>query len=299
MAGLCRLKLAAPLLLHLRRITLSRSFGAAAAAQPQFNVDYHPESEYEPLRGSAAAPMVDSEGSAPSRGVQWVFIGNPGAKKHVYAGKLSKLLQVPHISIASLVRQDLHPRSSLYEQIANAVNNGKLVPENVIFGLLSERLEAGYYRGECGFILDGIPRSVSQAEILDQLAVIDLVVNFKCADDFFVKDRECGISSHCNECCSTNNSDSVTLDIPTRPVQAKIAKSVTTSKEGAWKGTVRVYLEQIKPLEDYYRKQKKLLNFQVGNAPGETWKGLLAALHLKHVDAKHSSQKLTAGFTRH
>ncbi|RVW52643.1 hypothetical protein VitviT2T_025700 [Vitis vinifera] len=299
MAGLCRLKLAAPLLLHLRRLTLSRSFGAAAAAQPQFNVDYHPESEYEPLRGSAAAPMVDSEGSAPSRGVQWVFIGNPGAKKHVYAGKLSKLLQVPHISIASLVRQDLHPRSSLYEQIANAVNNGKLVPENVIFGLLSERLEAGYYRGECGFILDGIPRSVSQAEILDQLAVIDLVVNFKCADDFFVEDRESGISSHCNECCSTNNSDSVTLDIPTRPVQAKIAKSVTTSKEGAWKGTVRVYLEQIKPLEDYYRKQKKLLNFQVGNAPGETWKGLLAALHLKHVDAKHSSQKLTAGFTSH
>uniref|UniRef100_F6GST4 adenylate kinase n=1 Tax=Vitis vinifera TaxID=29760 RepID=F6GST4_VITVI len=270
MAGLCRLKLAAPLLLHLRRLTLSRSFGAAAAAQPQFNVDYHPESEYEPLRGSAAAPMVDSEGSAPSRGVQWVFIGNPGAKKHVYAGKLSKLLQVPHISIASLVRQDLHPRSSLYEQIANAVNNGKLVPENVIFGLLSERLEAGYYRGECGFILDGIPRSVSQAEILDQLAVIDLVVNFKCADDFFVEDRESGISSH-----------------------------FTTSKEGAWKGTVRVYLEQIKPLEDYYRKQKKLLNFQVGNAPGETWKGLLAALHLKHVDAKHSSQKLTAGFTSH
>lgn len=299
MAGLCRLKLGAPLLLHLRRLTLSRSFGAAAAAQPQFKVDYHPESEYEPLRGSATAPMVDSEGSAPSRGVQWVFIGNPGAKKHVYAGKLSKLLQVPHISIASLVRQDLHPRSSLYEQIANAMNNGKLVPENVIFGLLSERLEAGYYRGECGFILDGIPRSVSQAEILDQLAVIDLVVNFKCADDFFVEDRESGISSHCNECCSTNNSDSVTLDIPTRPVQAKIAKSVTTSKEGAWKGTVRVYLEQINPLEDYYRKQKKLLNFQVGNAPGETWKGLLAALHLKHVDAKHSSQKLTAGFTSH
>lgn len=118
MAGLCRLKLAAPLLLHLRRITLSRSFGAAAAAQPQFNVDYHPESEYEPLRGSATAPMVDSEGSAPSRGVQWVFIGNPGANKHVYAGKLSKLLQVPHISIASLVRQDLHPRSSLYEQVS-------------------------------------------------------------------------------------------------------------------------------------------------------------------------------------
>lgn len=48
-------------------------------------------------------------------------------------------------------------------QIANAVNEGRLVPEDVIFGLLSKRLEEGYYRGETGFILDGIPRTRIQA----------------------------------------------------------------------------------------------------------------------------------------
>lgn len=48
-------------------------------------------------------------------------------------------------------------------QIANAVNQGKLVPEDVIFGLLSKRLEEGYCRGESGFILDGIPRTRVQA----------------------------------------------------------------------------------------------------------------------------------------
>lgn len=48
-------------------------------------------------------------------------------------------------------------------QIADAVNQGKLVPEDIIFGLLSKRLEEGHYRGETGFILDGIPRTRIQA----------------------------------------------------------------------------------------------------------------------------------------
>lgn len=47
-------------------------------------------------------------------------------------------------------------------------------------------------------------------------------------------------------------------------------------------------------LEDYYRKQKKLLDFHVAGAPGETWQGLLAALQLQHINAVSSSQKLTA-----
>ncbi|KAB1217344.1 adenylate kinase [Morella rubra] len=53
-------------------------------------------------------------------------------------------------------------------------------------------LDDGYYQGEIGFILDGIPRSPIQAEILDELAEIDLVVNFKCADDFLMRDQERG-----------------------------------------------------------------------------------------------------------
>ena len=50
-----------------------------------------------------------------------------------------------------------------YQQIANSVNEGKLVPEDIIFGLLTKRLEEGYNKGETGFILDGIPRTSMQA----------------------------------------------------------------------------------------------------------------------------------------
>lgn len=56
-----------------------------------------------------------------------------------------------------------------------------------------------------------------------------------------------------------------------------------------------VFFRQRKPLEDYYRKQKKLLEFQVGSAPGESWQGLLAALHLPHFNAGYSPCKLTTG----
>lgn len=56
-------------------------------------------------------------------------------------------------------------------KIAEAVNQGKLVPEDVIFGLLSKRLEEGYCRGESGFILDGIPRSKIQAVSIASLSV--------------------------------------------------------------------------------------------------------------------------------
>jgi adenylate kinase len=118
MIGLSRLTTvtASPPLYRLARLALSRFYSgcASAAAQPQSDYYYGAESE----RLAAAAAMADSEGSVPNRGVQWVFIGSPGAKRHVYAVRLAKLLEVPHISMASLVRQDLSPRSSLYKQVS-------------------------------------------------------------------------------------------------------------------------------------------------------------------------------------
>ncbi|KAF8390616.1 hypothetical protein HHK36_025143 [Tetracentron sinense] len=293
MAGICRLRTAALPLAQRLSLAPSRAYGAAAAAACDY--DYYEEDEYE-MNGDRlpVPPMKETEGSIPGRGVKWVFIGNPSAKKHVYAERLSKLLEVPHISMGSLIRQELNPlfrnpnRESL---IANAMNQGKLVPEDIIFGLLSKRLEEGYYRGETGFILEGIPRTRIQAEILDQIADLDLVVNFKCTKGCLVtKHIGSGICPHCRESLSMSNSSSISLNMPSQHTQLK---SSTADTEGAKEEKVRIYAEQSKPLEDYYRKQKKLLDFQVASASGETWQGLLAALHLQHMNAIHPSQKLT------
>lgn len=213
--------------------------------------------------------MEDSDGwETAGRGVQWVIIGDPTVRRHVYAERLAKLLHVPYISMGSLVRQELNPTSPIYKQIAGAVNKGKLVPEDVIFGLLSKRFEDGYNKGENGFILDGIPRTRMQAEILDQIAEIDLVLNLKFAEESLSKNMSGnGIYSSARE-----------------------FRSVATSG-------FNVTAEQRKPLEEYYRKQKKLLDFQVSGGSGDGWQGLLAALQLQHMNAvmsSNSSHKLTA-----
>ncbi|KAG9130743.1 hypothetical protein Leryth_012691 [Lithospermum erythrorhizon] len=209
------------------------------ASQPQFEEEYN-SSLYNLNRSQnvQAAEALEVDTWQPERGVQFALIGHIRGRC-IFAEKLSKLLEVPRISIASLVRQDLSPKSLLYKQIANAVNQGTLVPEDIVFALLAKRLEDGYYRGETGFILDGIPRTQVQAEILDQLVDIDLVVNFKCIE----KDLQDNHGS-------------------------------------------RILFQNL-ALEDYYKKQMKLLNFQVCPAPEETWEGLLAALHLQHVTAAH------------
>ncbi|TYI72428.1 hypothetical protein E1A91_D07G061200v1 [Gossypium mustelinum] len=248
---------AGPPLYRLLKLTVSRFHGAA---QPQPDTDYWyyyhvSPSQQESRRDELfrSTPVADTNGSVPLRGVQWAFIGIPRAKKRVYAVMLSKLLEVPHITMASLVRQELSPNSNLYKQIANAVDHGEPVNEDIILGLLSKRLEDGHYRGETGFILDGIPRSRIQAEILDQLAEIDLVVNFKCTEDLMMNNQG----------------------------------------EASWTERLQDYIKQSKVVEDYYKNEKKLLEFQIGNARMETWRRLLTALHLQHINAARLLQKPT------
>ncbi|KAL0351122.1 UNVERIFIED_CONTAM: putative adenylate kinase, mitochondrial [Sesamum radiatum] len=240
--------------------------------------------------------MEESDGwETLGRGVQWVIMGDPMVRRHVYAERLAKLLDVPHISMGSLVKQELNPNSPLYKKIASSVNQGKLVPEDVIFGLLSKRLEEGYCRGETGFILDGIPRTRMQAEILDQIADIDLVLNLKCTEESMMKKTSGnGIYSPSREFHSMATSG---LNLGLQP-QSGHFQSSNADTDTIWQEKLRMYSEQRKPIEEYYKQQKKLLDFQVAGGPGESWQGLLAALQLQHMNsvtcAGSSSQKLTA-----
>ena len=110
---------APPLLSRLTDFFVSRFYSnSATAAQPQPDDDYY--YNYKLLRRYGPIPMSESEAFAP---VQWSFIGNPSAKRHVFARRISKLLQVPHISISTLVCQDLNPRSSLYKQVYSPLSS--------------------------------------------------------------------------------------------------------------------------------------------------------------------------------
>lgn len=132
MAAIARLRAVVPSL-RTFRFPGTRSFGSAAAVQ--YNYDDYEEEEELPEQFSPRG-MLDAEGSAPERGVQWVMIGEPGAKRHLFAQRLSKLLEVPHISMATLLRHELNPRSSLYQQVPHT-NSHSFLDNNQGFKFLS------------------------------------------------------------------------------------------------------------------------------------------------------------------
>ncbi|XP_015627823.1 probable adenylate kinase 1, chloroplastic isoform X1 [Oryza sativa Japonica Group] len=172
---------------------------AAAAARRRMSTAVAPEQ----TPAAAAFPFAAAAGRArqrvaEERNVQWVFLGCPGVGKGTYASRLSRLLGVPHIATGDLVRDELASSGPLSVQLAEIVNQGKLVSDEIIINLLSKRLKKGEEQGESGFILDGFPRTVKQAEILDGVTDIDMVVNLKLREDVLVE--KCLGRRICGQC---------------------------------------------------------------------------------------------------
>eukprot|EP00250_Pteridium_aquilinum_P005025 c15188_g1_i1 orf=478-1200(-) len=116
-----------------------------------------------------------------------VFLGCPGVGKGTYARMLSARLGVLHIAMGDLVREELLKSTPEAQKLKGIVNQGKLVSDDIVLNLLSNRLlKASSENKRNGFILDGFPRTRSQAEILDQLTEIDLVINLRLREDVLI-----------------------------------------------------------------------------------------------------------------
>ncbi|XP_044472667.1 adenylate kinase 1, chloroplastic-like [Mangifera indica] len=233
------------------------------------------------------------------RNVQWIFLGCPGVGKGTYASRLSKFLGVPHISTGDLVREELASSGPTSRQLAEIVNQGKLVSDEIIFNLLSKRLVAGEAKGESGFILDGFPRTVKQAEILEGVTDIDLVVNLKLWEDILLE--KCLGRRMCSQCGGNFNVASINIkgengkpDIsmaPLLPPSHCISKLITREDdtEEVVKARLRVYNEKSQPVEDFYRSRGKLLEFDLPGGIPESWPKLLEALNLDDHEEKQSA----------
>ncbi|XP_047316498.1 adenylate kinase 1, chloroplastic-like [Impatiens glandulifera] len=235
------------------------------------------------------------------RNIQWVFLGCPGVGKGTYASRLSTLLGVPHIATGDLVREELSSNGPLSHQLAEIVNQGKLVSDEIIISLLSKRLESGEAKGESGFILDGFPRTIRQAEILDDVTDIDLVVNLKLPEEVLVE--KCLGRRICNECGKNfnvacinvkgeNGRPTMTMS-PLLPPTQCVSKLITRADdtEAVVKERLRIYNEKSQPLEDFYKNQEKLLEFDLPGGIPDSWPKLLEALRLDDHDdkIKHSA----------
>ncbi|CAI9779006.1 unnamed protein product [Fraxinus pennsylvanica] len=260
---------------------IRRSLFTASASTPL---------ESAPIRSQAYSSSHDTK----DRNIQWVFLGCPGVGKGTYASRLSTLLGVPHIATGDLVREELSSSTPLSKHLKEIVNQGKLVSDEIIISLLSKRLEAGEANGESGFILDGFPRTVTQAEILDDVTDIDLVVNLKLPENVLLE--KCLGRRICDQCGKNFNVASINVkgengnpDIkmaPLLPPSHCASKLITRSDdtEVIVKERLRIYNDKSQPVEEFYRARGKLIEFDLPGGIPESWPRLLEALNLDDYD---------------
>ena len=125
--------------------------------------------------------------------MKMILLGPPGAGKGTQAEVLSKHFDIPTISTGAMIRAEIRAESPLGLSAKKLIEEGQLVNDDVILGMLKERLKAPDCKN--GFILDGVPRTIAQAEAIKGFAGIDCAVSIDLADDIIVERlsgrREC------------------------------------------------------------------------------------------------------------
>ncbi|MDD3832524.1 MAG: nucleoside monophosphate kinase, partial [Oscillospiraceae bacterium] len=107
-----------------------------------------------------------------------IILGAPGAGKGTQADVISKHMQIPTISTGNIIREALKRGTEMGRKAKEYMESGRLVPDDVVIGIIRERLA----QPDCekGFILDGFPRTIPQAEALDRMGInIDRVINLE------------------------------------------------------------------------------------------------------------------------
>ena len=181
-----------------------------------------------------------------------ILLGAPGAGKGTQAEVICKALNIPAISTGNILREAIKNQTPLGMEAKTYMDGGKLVPDEIVINILKERLQADDCKN--GFILDGFPRTVPQAEALDQMNVrIDRVVDIEVADEKITARlsgrrvcESCGASYHTQY--KPSKVEGVCDACGGKTVQRKDDHPDTVKER------LRVYHEQTEPLIDYYTK---------------------------------------------
>ena len=114
----------------------------------------------------------------------FVFLGPPGAGKGSLAVKVAEDYKIPHISTGDIFRANIKAQTPLGVKVKAIIDSGSLVSDELTFELVKDRLA----QDDCknGYILDGFPRTIPQAEMLDGLVADLKVVNFQISDDIVI-----------------------------------------------------------------------------------------------------------------
>lgn len=182
-----------------------------------------------------------------------ILLGAPGAGKGTQAEVICKALNIPAISTGNIIREALAQGTEMGLKAKSFMDAGQLVPDDVVIGIIKERLA----KDDCanGFILDGFPRTIPQAEALDAMGVIiDKVIDIEVPDEKIAARmsgrrvcKDCGSSYHLEY--KAPKSEGVCDACEGELIQRKDDAPETVLDRLA------VYHKQTEPLKDYYSKK--------------------------------------------
>ena len=186
-----------------------------------------------------------------------IFLGPPGAGKGTLAVRAVDILKVEHISTGSIFRAAIAAQSPLGVKVKEIIDAGKLVDDETTIALVKERLAQDDVQK--GYILDGFPRTIPQAEALAEFSAVEKVVNFDLPDSVVLERlggrrvcRGCGYNFHAvfNKPAKEGVCDYCNGEVYTRD----------DDQPEAVQKRLEVYRAQTAPLIDFYRKKGLLLD---------------------------------------
>jgi adenylate kinase len=213
-----------------------------------------------------------------------ILLGPPGAGKGTQAQMIVDRYHIPQISTGDILRAAVKGKTSLGATAKEFMDQGKLVPDELVIGIIEERLKASDCRQ--GFILDGFPRTIAQAEALQPILVkmgksIDHVINIEVDDEELVRRltgrrtcKNCGAMFHlifypakkegmCDRC-------------------GGLLYQREDDKEETIRTRLKEYQQQTAPLIQYYQEKKKLRSI-----PGVGEQNQISERIVNHIDTMH------------
>ncbi len=214
-----------------------------------------------------------------------ILLGPPGAGKGTQAEFLSATLEIPHISTGDIFRANIKGDTPLGILAKKYIDSGKLVPDDVTIDIVASRL----HDEDCasGFIMDGFPRTIPQAEMFDKMLEklgekVEAVINITVEDERLIK-RLSG-----RRMCTCGR----TYHIDNNPPKVEGICDVCSSslyirdddKEETIKERLKTYHEQTSPLVDYYQEKGLIINFDGSKPIDVTTREILEGLKNKRTD---------------
>ncbi len=204
-----------------------------------------------------------------------VFLGPPGAGKGTHAQQLMKYMNIPQISTGDMFRRAIREQTPTGMDAKRYMDKGELVPDEVVVAMVKERLA----EPDCqnGYILDGFPRTVAQAEALEGIATIDVALNIDVPDEIIINRLSgrrvcaaCGGTYHVSmlegdKCPACNGELYQRDDDKPETIRTRLA----------------VYQEKTAPLISYYREKGLLSTAVCVGTIEENYQKVLAALKTK------------------